>query len=78
MLIFNYQSVKNYDKEWFDQFWLFNCLMKFDSSKVFSIKTEIYDKVTNAEYFKGLTGITYPKKNIRLFEHIVLQAVLLY
>ncbi len=69
VIIGNYQSIKNYDKEWFDQF---GCLIvdEVHSSKAFSIKTEIYDKVTNAEYFKGLTG-TYPEEKSLDYLNIV-------
>jgi len=69
VIIGNYQSIKNYDKEWFDQF---GCLVvdEVQTAKAYSIKTEIYDKVTNAEYFFAMTG-TYPEEKTLDYLNIV-------
>lgn len=65
----NYQSIKNYDKDWFEQFGVF-VIDELHTSKTYSIKTEIYDKVTNAEFFFGMTG-TYPEENTLDYLNIV-------
>lgn len=65
----NYQSIKNYDKDWFEQFGVM-IVDELHTSKTYSIKTEIYDKITKGEYFFGMTG-TYPEEKSLDYLNIV-------
>ena len=65
----NYQSIKNYDKDWFEQFGVM-IVDELHTAKAYSIKTEIYDKVTNAEFFFGMTA-TYPEEKTLDYLNIV-------
>lgn len=59
VIIGTYQSLKNYDKDYFDEF---QCII-FDeahSTKAYSIKNEIYSKCYNLEYILGMTA-TWPE-----------------
>lgn len=64
-----YQSLCNYDKEYFDDFGYIIC-DEVHRAKAYSIKSEIYDKITNAEFFFGMSG-TYPKYKSLDYLHIV-------
>lgn len=65
----NYQSIKNYDKDWFEQFGIM-VVDELHTSKTYSIKTEIYDKITKGEFFFGMTG-TYPEEKTLDYLNIV-------
>lgn len=69
IVIGNYQSVKNYDKDWFEQFGVL-VIDELHTAAAYSIKTDIYDKVTKAEYFFGMTA-TYPEKKTLDYLNIV-------
>ena len=69
IVIGNYQSIKNYEKDWFEQFGVL-IIDEIHTAKAYSIKTEIYDKITNAEFFFGMTG-TYPEEKTLDYLNIV-------
>lgn len=69
IIIGNWQSVKNYDKEWFDQFGAI-IVDEVHTAKVYSIKTEIYDKSTKTLFWFGMTG-TYPEEKTLDYLNIV-------
>lgn len=56
-----YQSLSDYDKEYFDDFRVVIC-DEVHRAKAYSIRQNIYNKITNADYFFGMSG-TYPKYN---------------
>lgn len=64
-----YQSLVNYDKEFFDDFRFIVC-DEVHKAKAWSIKEEIYNKITEADYFFGMSG-TYPKWKTLDYLHIV-------
>lgn len=64
-----YQSLVNYEKEFFDEFRFIIC-DEVHRAKAWSIKEEIYNKITNVEYFFGMSG-TYPKWKTLDYLHIV-------
>lgn len=55
IIIGNYQSLCNYEADWFDQFSAI-VVDELHSAKTYSIKTEIYDKCKNVEFVFGMTG----------------------
>lgn len=64
-----YQSLCQYDKEYFDDFRFIIC-DEVHRAKAYSIKEEIYNKTLKAEYFFGMSG-TYPKYKSLDYIHIV-------
>ena len=64
-----YQSLSDYDEEYFEDFRFIAC-DEVHKSKAYSIRNEIYNKIKNAEYFFGMSG-TYPKYNTLDYIHIV-------
>ena len=69
VVIGNYQSVKNYDKDWFEQFGVL-VIDELHTAAAYSIKTDIYDKITKAEFFFGMTA-TYPEEKTLDYLNIV-------
>lgn len=59
VIIGTYQTLSNYEKEYFDDFSVLIC-DEAHSAKAFSIRNEIYSKCFNCEYLLGMTG-TWPK-----------------
>lgn len=61
IVIGTYQSLSNYDDDYFDDF---GCLIADEAhtTKAYSIKTEIYSKCKNVEYLFAMTA-TYPEYN---------------
>lgn len=68
IIIGNYQSVRNYDREWFDEFGVIIC-DEAHTAKTYSIKKDIFDKCYNTEFVFGMTG-TYPEQNTLDFLNI--------
>lgn len=64
-----YQSLRDYEKEYFDDFQVVIC-DEVHGAKAYSIKNEIYTKTLNGEYFFGMSG-TYPKYNTLDYLHII-------
>lgn len=64
-----FQSLSNYDKEYFDDFRFIIC-DEVHRAKAWSIKENIFNKITHADYFFGMSG-TYPKKKTLDYIHIV-------
>lgn len=64
-----YQSLVNYEKEFFDDFRFIIC-DEVHKAKAWSIKEGIYNKITNADFFFGMSG-TYPKWKTLDYLHIV-------
>lgn len=58
-----YQSLGNYDQEYFDIFGAFIC-DELHKAKAYTIENEIYAKVLKSEYFFGMTGTTPPYKSL--------------
>lgn len=50
-----YQSLKEFDQEYFDDFKAFIC-DEVHTSKAWSVRNEIYNKMYNVEFFFGMTG----------------------
>lgn len=61
IVIGTYQSLKNYEQEYFDDFSVVIC-DEAHSAKAYSIRTDIYAKCFYAEYFFGMTA-TWPEYN---------------
>lgn len=61
VVIGTYQTLSNYDKEYFDDFSVMIC-DEAHSAKAYSIRNEIYSKCFNCEYILGMTG-TWPDYN---------------
>jgi superfamily II DNA or RNA helicase len=61
IIIGTYQSLKNYEKEYFDDFSVIIC-DEAQAAKAYSIRNDIYSKCFNAEFLFGMTG-TYPDYN---------------
>lgn len=61
IVIGTYQSLKNYEKEYFDDF---SCVIcdEAHSAKAYSVRNDIYSKCFNAEYLFSMTA-TYPDYN---------------
>lgn len=59
IVIGTWQSLKEYDKEYFDDFSVLIC-DEAHSAKAYSIRNDIYNKCFNVEYVFGMTG-TYPE-----------------
>lgn len=59
IIIGTYQSLKNYEKEYFDDF---SCVIcdEAHSAKAYSVRNDIYSKCFNAEYLFSMTA-TYPE-----------------
>ena len=64
-----YQSLVNYEREFFDDFRFIVC-DEVHKAKAWSIKEEIYNKILNADFFFGMSG-TYPKWKTLDYLHIV-------
>jgi superfamily II DNA or RNA helicase len=64
-----FQSLSQYDKEYFDDFGVFIC-DEVHRAKAFSIRNEIFSKITNAEYFFAMSG-TMPQYKTLDYLHIV-------
>lgn len=64
-----YQSLKNYDVDYFDDFSVCIC-DELHRAKAYSIRNEIYSKIHNADYFFGMTGTFPPYKSLD-YLHIV-------
>ncbi|MCK9415453.1 DEAD/DEAH box helicase family protein [Candidatus Dojkabacteria bacterium] len=64
-----YQSLREYEKEYFDDFKVLVC-DEVHKSKAYSIKNEIFTKTLKCEYFFGMSG-THPKYNTLDYLHIV-------
>jgi len=64
-----YQSLCNYDIEYFTDFSVVIC-DEVQGAKAYSIKNEIYTKTLNAEYFFGMSG-THPDYKTLDYLHIV-------
>lgn len=64
-----YQSLKNYDVDYFDDFTVCIC-DELHRAKAYSIRNEIYSKIHNADYFFGMTGTFPPYKSLD-YLHIV-------
>lgn len=65
-----YQSLSNYDEEYFNEYRFVIC-DEVHRAKAYSIREDIYNKIKNAEYFFGMSG-TYPKYNTLDYLHIVM------
>lgn len=59
IVIGTWQSLKEYDKEYFDDFSVLLC-DEAHTAKAYSIRVDIYNKCFNVEYVFGMTG-TYPE-----------------
>lgn len=59
IVIGTWQSLKEYEKEYFDDFSVLIC-DEAHSAKAYSIRVDIYNKCFNVEYVFGMTG-TYPE-----------------
>ena len=59
IVIGTWQSLKEYNKEYFDDFSVLIC-DEAHSAKAYSIRNDIYNKCFNVEYVFGMTG-TYPE-----------------
>lgn len=64
-----YQSLCQYEQEYFDDFKFIIC-DEVHRAKAYSIKEEIYNKTLKADFFFGMSG-TYPKYNTLDYIHIV-------
>lgn len=69
VVVGTYQSLKEYEKEYFDNFFAFIC-DEVHTGKSYSIRSEIYAKMTNIEFCFGMTG-TFPKYNTLDYLNIV-------
>ena len=69
IVVGTYQSLSNQDKEYFDDFKFIIC-DELHRAKAYSIKKEIFDKITEADYFFGMTG-TFPAYKTLDYLHIV-------
>jgi len=69
IVIGTYQSLKEFDREYFDDFYAVLC-DEVHGAKAYSIRNEIYAKCYHTEYFFGLTG-TYPAYNTLDYLNIV-------
>lgn len=69
VVVGTYQSLKEYEKEYFDTFFAFVC-DEVHTGKSYSIRSEIYAKMYNIEYAFGMTG-TFPKYNTLDYLNIV-------
>ena len=63
-----YQTLCNYDQEFFDGFRFIIC-DELHRAKAYSIKSEIYGKIRNADFFFGMTG-TLPQYKTLDYLHI--------
>lgn len=68
IIIGTYQTISNYDKEYFDDF---QCLIidEAHTAKAYSIRNEIYNKCTNTEYTIALSA-TFPEWKTLDYLHI--------
>ena len=64
-----FQSLSNYDKDYFDDFRFIIC-DEVHRAKTFSIKENIFNKIMYADFFFGMSG-TYPKKKSLDYIHII-------
>lgn len=64
-----FQSLANYEQDYFDDFSFIIC-DELHRAKAYSIRTNIFNKIYNAEYWFGMSG-TYPKYNTLDYLHIV-------
>lgn len=64
-----YQSLGQYDAEYFEEFKYVIC-DEVHKAKAYTIKENIYNKTLKAEFFFGMSG-TYPKYNSLDYIHIV-------
>lgn len=69
IVIGNWQSVKNYDLDWFEQFGVI-IVDEVHTAKIYSIRKEIYNKSTKTMFWFGMTG-TYPEENSLDYLNIV-------
>lgn len=69
VVIGTYHSLREYDKEYFEDFGAVLC-DEAHGSKTYSIKTEIYNKIENADYLFGMTG-TWPEPKTLDYLHVV-------
>ena len=58
-----YQSLGNYEQEYFDMFGAFVC-DELHKAKAYTIENEIYAKILKCEYYFGMTGTTPPYKTL--------------
>lgn len=64
-----YQSLSQYDEDYFDDFGVFIC-DELHRAKAYSIRNEIYCKLLNCKFYFGMTG-TMPKYKTLDYLHIV-------
>ena len=69
IIIGTYQTLKSFDKEYFDDFSVVIC-DEAQSAKTYSIRNDIYSKCFNVEYFFGMTA-TWPDYNTLDYLNIV-------
>jgi len=69
VIVGTYQSLSNYENDYFDDFSVL-IVDEAHTSKVYSIKTGIYNKMKNVEYAFGMTA-TYPAQNTTDYLDIV-------
>lgn len=69
VVIGTWQSLKDYEQEYFD---IFSCMIcdEAHSAKAYNIRENIYNKCLNVEFLFGVTG-TYPKYNSLDYLNIV-------
>lgn len=68
VVVGTFQSLSNYDEEYFDDFFCLIC-DELHRAKSYSIRYEIYSKMKYKEYCFGLTG-TYPEYNTLDYLHV--------
>lgn len=69
VVVGTYQSLSNYDEDYFNDFFAFVC-DEAHMSKAYSIKNEIFNKIKFAEYSLAMSG-TFPDKKKLDYLHIV-------
>lgn len=77
VIIGTYQSLRNYDNEWFDDF---ECILldEAHSAKAYSIRNDIYGKSKNLRFILGMTA-TWPEyKSIDYLNCVAMMGPLVY
>lgn len=77
VIIGTYQSLRNYDNEWFDDF---ECILldEAHSAKAYSIRNDIYGKCKNLRFILGMTA-TWPEyKSIDYLNCVAMMGPLVY
>ena len=77
VIIGTYQSLRNYDNEWFDDF---ECILldEAHSAKAYSIRNDIYGKSKNLRFILGMTATWPPYKSIDYLNCVAMMGPLVY